>query len=249
MQALGEPHPCWRVVSPKSTRAKLASAAPAGRYATAAQQSDQRPDEDRRQRVGAERDANPNERHEPARSRVPTFALKTRPGEKVRRPALTSPIVVMVVALDDCTSSVMKAPEGGAAAAPCSAPCAERSPQSLSSLVMTVMPSRNRPTPPRFEVVSKGTGLPQGLIETSVVVCSTAVQRGERLRIPPLRGRTALTLYPHKSRGTLLALPTAAGGQLRQALTVCPRLMRSGRQAPHAQPSTRSSSPRRPLDM
>ena len=62
-------------------------------------------------------------------------------------------------------------------------------------------------------------GFPPGLIEISVVVRSTAAQREERLRTPPLRGRKALTLYPHKSGGTLLALPTAsAGEQLRQAL-------------------------------
>jgi hypothetical protein len=71
--------PCCRVVSPKSASAKPASTAPAGRYASAAQRFDQRPYEDRRQRAGGGRDANPNERHEPARSRVPTFAPNTKP--------------------------------------------------------------------------------------------------------------------------------------------------------------------------
>ena len=140
----------------RADKAKPASAAHAGRYASAAQQSDQRPDEDRRQRVGAERDANPNERHERARSRMPTFAPKTRPNPsgKARRPALTSPMVVMVVALDDCTSSVMKAPESGAAAALLSTVRREEPARALSPLVMTVMPNGNRPTPPRFEIVS-----------------------------------------------------------------------------------------------
>jgi hypothetical protein len=64
----------------------------------------------------------------------------------------------MVVALDDCPSSVMKAPqnapESGGTAALLSTVCREEPAKALSPLVMTVMPSRNRPTPPRFEIVS-----------------------------------------------------------------------------------------------
>ena len=60
----------------------------------------------------------------------------------------------MVVALDDCTSSVMKAPESGAAAALLSIVRREEFAKALRPLVMTVMPSRNRPAPPRFELVS-----------------------------------------------------------------------------------------------
>jgi hypothetical protein len=63
----------------------------------------------------------------------------------------------MVVALDDCTSSVMKAPqkklESGAAAALLSTLRREEPARALGPLVMTVMPSRNRPTPPRLEIV------------------------------------------------------------------------------------------------
>lgn len=49
---------------------------------------------------------------------VPMFAPKTRlkPCGNVSSPALTSPMVVMVVALDDCTKSVMTAPQN----VPCS---------------------------------------------------------------------------------------------------------------------------------
>jgi hypothetical protein len=64
----------------------------------------------------------------------------------------------MVVALDDCPSSVMKAPqnapESGAAAALLSIVRREEFAKALRPLVMTVMPSRNRPAPPRFELVS-----------------------------------------------------------------------------------------------
>jgi hypothetical protein len=64
----------------------------------------------------------------------------------------------MIVALDDCTSSVVKAPqnapESGAAAALLSIVRREEFAKALRPLVMTVMPSRNRPAPPRFELVS-----------------------------------------------------------------------------------------------
>jgi hypothetical protein len=90
---------------------------------------------------------------------VPTFAPNTspKPCGNVSRPALTRPMVVMVVALDDCTRSVatppQKAPRNGVAAALLST---ARSPEPASPLrpaVITVMPSRNRPTPPRIEIV------------------------------------------------------------------------------------------------
>ncbi len=90
---------------------------------------------------------------------VPTFAPKTSPSPcgKVSRPALTSPIVVMVVALDDCTRSVtiapQNAPESGVAAALLSTVRSDDPASALRPSVMTVMPSRNRPTPPRIEIV------------------------------------------------------------------------------------------------
>src|SRR5215471_13383779 len=66
-------------------------------------------------------------------------------------------MVVIVVALDDCTISVMKAPqnapEDGVAAALLSV---ARSPEPANAVrppVMTLMPSRKRPTPPRTEIV------------------------------------------------------------------------------------------------
>src|SRR5262249_27249942 len=47
---------------------------------------------------------------------VPTFAPNTSPSPcgNVSRPALTRPIVIIVVALEDCTTRVSDAPEGAA---------------------------------------------------------------------------------------------------------------------------------------
>src|SRR5208337_1547469 len=90
---------------------------------------------------------------------VPTFAPKTRPSPcgNVRIPALTRPIVVMVVALDDCTRSVTTAPQNapdrGVAAALPSTVRSEEPASPLRPSVMIAMPSRNRPTPPRIEIV------------------------------------------------------------------------------------------------
>ena len=65
-------------------------------------------------------------------------------------------MVVMIVALDDCTRSVTRAPQkeprNGVAAA---LPSTVRSPEPASDFrpsVMTVMPSRKRPTPPSTEI-------------------------------------------------------------------------------------------------
>jgi hypothetical protein len=70
---------------------------------------------------------------------------------------LTRPMVVMVVALDDCTRSVTMAPQKeprrGVAAALLSTERSAEPASAFSPLVMTVMPSRNRPTPPRTEIV------------------------------------------------------------------------------------------------
>src|SRR5262245_8562392 len=66
-------------------------------------------------------------------------------------------MVVIVVALDDCTMSVTKAPQNapdnGVAAA---LRRVVRSPEPANALrpaVMTLMPSKNSPTPPRTEIV------------------------------------------------------------------------------------------------
>ena len=62
-------------------------------------------------------------------------------------------MVVIVTALDDCTRSVMiapqKAPESGVAAALPSTARSEEPASAFSPSVMIVMPSRKRPMPPR----------------------------------------------------------------------------------------------------
>src|SRR5262245_41390450 len=66
-------------------------------------------------------------------------------------------MVVIVVALEDCTISVMKAPQNapdnGVAAALLSVVRSPEPANALRPLVMTLMPSRNRPTPPRIAIV------------------------------------------------------------------------------------------------
>ena len=93
---------------------------------------------------------------------VPMLAPKTRlrPCGKVSSPALTSPIVVIVVALDDCTMSVITAPQNvpssGVAAAFSITVFRAVPASALSPSVITAMPRRNRPTPPTIETrVSK----------------------------------------------------------------------------------------------
>src|SRR5262249_22252023 len=152
------PMPCCRVVSPYSTSPNPASAAPP---------PDVRPRP--RSLVNAQTKiigsaAAVSETRTPISATsqpvpvVPTFAPKTSPSPcgNVSRPALTRPIVVMVVALDDCTSSVTMAPQneprsGVAAALPSTVRKAEPA-SPFRPPVMTVMPSRKRPTPPRTEI-------------------------------------------------------------------------------------------------
>src|SRR5262245_42412265 len=66
-------------------------------------------------------------------------------------------LVVIVVALDDCTIRVTKAPQNapdkGVAAMLPSVVRSREPANGLRPLVITLMPSRNRPTPPRTEVV------------------------------------------------------------------------------------------------
>src|SRR5262249_28757474 len=89
---------------------------------------------------------------------VPTLAPNTSPSPcgNVSRAALTRPIVVMVVALDDCTSSVITAPHIApliaVVVAFLSTAGREDPASAFKASVMTVMPSRNRPIPPRTEI-------------------------------------------------------------------------------------------------
>src|SRR5690349_17347781 len=66
-------------------------------------------------------------------------------------------MVVIVVALDDCTMRVTKAPQNvpdnGVAATLLNVVRSPGPANALRPLVMTLMPSRNRPTPPRIEIV------------------------------------------------------------------------------------------------
>jgi len=66
-------------------------------------------------------------------------------------------MVVIVVALDDCTISVTKAPQNvpdnGVDAALLNIVRNAEPANALRPVVMTLMPSKNRPTPPRIEVV------------------------------------------------------------------------------------------------
>src|SRR5262245_25040893 len=66
-------------------------------------------------------------------------------------------MVVIVVALEDCTISVttapQKAPDSGVAAALLSTVRSLDPASPLRPAVMTLMPSRNKPTPPRTEIV------------------------------------------------------------------------------------------------
>src|SRR5262249_27751716 len=84
---------------------------------------------------------------------VPTLAPNTRPSPcgNFSRPALTRPIVVIVVALDDCTTSVATAPQkvplNGVAAALASTVRSADPAKVFRPVVMTVIPSRKRPTP------------------------------------------------------------------------------------------------------
>jgi len=94
------------------------------------------------------------------------FAPKTRlkPCGNVSSPALTKPIVVMVVALDDCTRSVMTAPQkvprSDVAAAFASTVRREEPARAFRPSVITAMPRRKRPIPPRMETVVATNSLP-----------------------------------------------------------------------------------------
>src|SRR5262249_33174357 len=89
---------------------------------------------------------------------VPTLAPNTRPSPcgNVSRPALTRPIVVIVVALEDCMMRVATAPQKvplkGVAAALASTVRSADPARVFRPAVMTVIPTRKRPTPPWIEI-------------------------------------------------------------------------------------------------
>jgi hypothetical protein len=153
------PIPCCNVVSPNRTSANPASAAPA---------ADTRPRPNSLTNAPAKiigsaaavRDTRTpiNAMSQPVPV-VPIFAPKTsaNPFENVRSPALTRPMVVIVVALDDCTMSVtnapQKVPDSGVAAALLNVSRSLDPASAFRPPVMTLMPSRNSPTPPRTAIV------------------------------------------------------------------------------------------------
>src|SRR5262245_59360437 len=153
------PIPCCRVVSPNRTSANPASAAPAADTRPRPSSLINAPTKIIGNAAAVSETRKPISATSHPVPVVPTFAPNTspRPCGNVSRPALTRPMVVMVVALDDCTRSVaappQKAPRNGVAAA---LPSTVRSPEPanpFSPTVITVMPSRNRPTPPRIAIV------------------------------------------------------------------------------------------------
>jgi hypothetical protein len=150
--------PCWRVVSPKSTSPNPASAAPAPDRRPLARSLISAPTKTIGRAAAVSETRTPISATSQPVPVVPTFAPKTRPNPcgNVNKPALTRPIVVIVVALDDCTRSVTSAPQkeprsGVAAALPSTVRSAEPA-NAFRPSVMTVMPSRKRPTPPITEI-------------------------------------------------------------------------------------------------
>src|SRR6516162_1949776 len=153
------PIPCCKVVSPKSTSANPARAAPAADIRPRPSNLISAPTKIIGNAAAVSETRTPMSATSQPVPVVPTLAPNTRasPCGNVSTPALTRPMVVIVVALEDCTISVttapQKAPDSEVAAA---LPSAVRNPDPASPLrpaVMTLMPSRNRPTPPRTKIV------------------------------------------------------------------------------------------------
>src|SRR5262245_846135 len=153
------PIPCCSVVNPKSTSANPASAPPAADTRPRPSSLISAPTKTIGNAAAVRETRTPISAMSQPVPVVPTFAPNTsaRPCEKVSNPALTRPMVVIVVALDDCTMSVtnapQKAPDSGVAAALRSVVRSPDPANALRPVVMTLMPSRNRPTPPRTEIV------------------------------------------------------------------------------------------------
>src|SRR5262245_6857493 len=151
--------PCCSVVNPNSTSANPAGAAPAADTGPRPSSLIKAPTKIIGNAAAVSETRTPMSAMSQPVPVVPMFAPNTRarPLEKVSSPALTRPMVVIVVALDDCTISVTNAPQNvpdsGVAAALLRV---VRSPGPASAFrppVMTLMPSRKRPTPPRTEIV------------------------------------------------------------------------------------------------
>src|SRR5215471_13783324 len=152
------PMPCCNVVNPYSTSANPASAPPAADTRPRPSSLIRAPTKIIGSAAAVSETRTPMSAISQPVPVVPTFAPKTRPNPcwNVNKPALTRPIVVMVVALEDCTRSVtiapQKEPSSGVAAALLSTVRRAEPASAFSPSVITVMPSRKRPTPPSIEI-------------------------------------------------------------------------------------------------
>lgn len=129
----------------------------------------------------------------------------------------------MVVALDDCTRSVtiapQNAPDRGVAAAFPSTVRSEDPASALSPSVMTVMPSKKRPTPPSIEIVVDMSGASSGSNRVLIVARSTAVMREGLERDPSqLSAEKAFAFVLANIRLTAPRMPQT--GQLRASLSM-----------------------------
>src|SRR5262245_49346743 len=150
--------PCCRVVSPKSTSPNPARAAPTPDIRPRARSLINAPMKIIGSAAAVSETRTPISATSQPVPVVPTFAPKTSPNPcwNVNKPALTSPIVVMVVALEDCTRSVtiapQKEPSHGVAAALLSTVRRAEPANAFRPSVITVMPSKKSPTPPSAEI-------------------------------------------------------------------------------------------------
>src|SRR5215469_6845559 len=183
------PIPCCRVVNPKSTSANPASAPPAADTRPRPNSLIKAPTKIIGNAAAVSETRTPMSAMSQPVPVVPTFAPNTspRPWEKLSSPALTRPMVVIVVALDDCTISVTMAPQNAPdKGLPASLPRVVRSFEPASALrppVMTLMPSRNRPTPPRTEIVVDMRG-PPGASPGPAIECTAAIGGSQPAEVP-----------------------------------------------------------------
>jgi hypothetical protein len=146
--------PAWRVSIPTKMRPNPARASPADASRPRSRSRASAPTPTIGSAAGSTLILRPNTATSQPVLVVPMFAPKIRPTAwgNVSRPALTKPMVVRVVALDDCTSAVMAAPVATERIGPpvnrsrmsfSAAPAA-----ALSPSVSSTMPIRKRPMPP-----------------------------------------------------------------------------------------------------
>src|SRR5215472_8227448 len=179
------PMPCCRVVSPKSTSPNPASAAPAPDTRPRPRSLVRAPTKIIGSAAAVSETRTPISATNQAVPVVPTFAPKTRPNPcgNVNNPALTRPIVVIVVALDDCTKSVTMAPQkeprSGVAAALLSTVRSAEPANAFRPAVITVMPSRKRPMPPSTEIA---VDTPAPEINDDQVICYSAAAARRQLK-------------------------------------------------------------------